>query len=177
MLAKNTRVLQLIPTGYLNLTLLNLIRNYSKEIIKNSNKQVISKAKHIFLNRLESEGRNLKNECNTLKLIKNFYPDIHVIYPGKLSFFQQINEVSNAELIISIHGAQSTNIIWANQLKIYIEISSFTNEFSFINLATLFNAKSFQVSSMPINSNDLWSPHICNLNELEKKLELIHSSS
>ncbi len=171
--ARNTKVLQLIPTGHLNVDLVNRLR---LAIIQNAPKlNSFSKPKstHVFLGRLDSEGRVLKNQKSAIAMIRRYYPEIKIIFPGELPFIEQVLIMSEARLVISIHGAQATNILWATNLMAYLEISSFIDNFDFINLAKSLGCLSFRIESQPLDPNNLWSNHECDLKELEIAIQEI----
>lgn len=167
LLLNKTTITNLLPAGYLNL---NLIKEIQSRFIKNTSSQkLLPKVRPtiVFLGRLASEGRLLNNEKEVYKIIKKYFSDIMIVYPGELQLAEQVCILSEAKVIISIHGAQATNILWAPKLEIYIEISCFLENLDFINLANLLGIVSHRVESTLLDKKNLWSNHECNLYELE----------
>lgn len=68
------------------------------------------KSKKIFVSRDDATHRNAVNNDELLSLINEFGFEIFV--PGKHSFSDQVNTFANASIILGIHGAGMTNILW-----------------------------------------------------------------
>ena len=50
-----------------------------------------------------------------------------IIYPESISISEQVNLFNNAEIVISLHGASLTNIMYMNKNKKVLEIRIFSD--------------------------------------------------
>jgi hypothetical protein len=70
----------------------------------------------------ERNRRRLSNEAEVIALLERKWPDIQVLAPGRMPVIEQMRAVAGAEIIIGLHGAQLTNMIWAPRSATVIEI-------------------------------------------------------
>lgn len=82
-------------------------------LIKNCEPEPVKK---IFLNRPQKDGRFLKNMIEVEPLLKKY--NFEIIDTSCMTFEQQIITFSNAAVVIAIHGAGNTNIIFSNHKKV-----------------------------------------------------------
>lgn len=76
--------------------------------LKDQNKST----KRIFITRGELDHRKLENKKEIYSLLEKF--NFEIINPGELSFSSQVKTFASASIIIGIHGAGLTNVLWAN---------------------------------------------------------------
>ncbi|HDY93958.1 MAG TPA: glycosyltransferase family 61 protein [Pseudoalteromonas sp.] len=67
--------------------------------------------KKIFVSRDDATHRAAVNNDELLSLVNEF--GFEVFVPGDNTFAEQVNVFSNASIILGIHGAGMTNILWA----------------------------------------------------------------
>ncbi len=114
----------------------NTVIGYAKNVLPDDR---TIRPKKIFIKRHKNAGRTLSNleEIEDVLLKRGFT----VIEPGDYSMVEQTNLFSDAELIVSIHGAGVTNIVFskAQSLKL-IEIFKGGTEFPdhYKNLSKIF---------------------------------------
>jgi len=73
-------------------------------------------SKRIYISREDATARRVSNKRQLNKLLDSY--DIHTYSLGSLSVREQIDLFSQAELIVSPHGAGLTNILFAGQAAI-----------------------------------------------------------
>ncbi|MFX1383817.1 MAG: glycosyltransferase 61 family protein [Promethearchaeota archaeon] len=103
-------------SGYLPVEYLNFIKN---KFIRNYGIKVNKKNKRIYISRQKALKRKLKNEKQLFDLLKKY--NFERVYSEDYSFKEQVEIFSSASIIISIHGAGLTNMIFSENLKV-IEI-------------------------------------------------------
>ena len=64
----------------------------------------------IYISRSNSDRRRLSNERELIKILKK--KNFRILQMEKIKFHDQIKYCSRASLIISLHGAGLTNLIW-----------------------------------------------------------------
>ena len=74
----------------------------------------------IYISRSNSDRRKLTNESNLIKILKK--KNFKILKMEKLKFYNQIKYCSRASIIISLHGAGLTNLIWMKKKTKLIEI-------------------------------------------------------
>tara|TARA_Y100001970_G_C14167847_1_gene822383 strand:- start:551 stop:1588 length:1038 start_codon:yes stop_codon:yes gene_type:complete len=74
----------------------------------------------IYISRSNSDRRKLTNESNLIKILKK--KKFKILRMEKLKFYDQIKYCSRASIIISLHGAGLTNLIWMKKKTKLIEI-------------------------------------------------------
>ncbi len=75
----------------------------------------------IFINRSKKSGRSIKNIEELFPILKTYR--FKIVDTGELTFEEQFTIFSQAEIVIGIHGAGNTNIIFSDLSKVkFIEI-------------------------------------------------------
>jgi capsular polysaccharide biosynthesis protein len=71
----------------------------------------------VFLRRIDSERnrRRLLNEEEVVAVLRSKWPNLTVVSPGMLSFQEQVRSCMEADIVIGLHGAQLTNLLWAKR--------------------------------------------------------------
>lgn len=70
----------------------------------------------------ERNRRNIANERDVVAHLQRKWPNLRIITPGRMNVIDQMRSVTNAEVIIGLHGAQLTNMIWAPRGATVVEI-------------------------------------------------------
>ena len=96
-------------------------KNYWKKTVSLINPIHTDSHKKIFLSRSKAAGRYLKNMDAIASVLKRYNFDI--VETENMSFDNQVKTFERAEIIISIHGAGNTNIVFSDWEKVkFIEI-------------------------------------------------------
>jgi len=80
-----------------------------------------SVSKRIYISRKNESARRISNEIEILGELSKL--DFVLIDPGQLSFEEQVKYFTNAEIIVSPHGAAMSNIIWCSNSVEVIELN------------------------------------------------------
>lgn len=97
-----------------------------KKVLNSMNIYPSEKKERIYISRIDAKERRVINEEEVLKLIKRYGFKFYEL--SNMSFDDQVQLFSKAEIVIAPHGAGLTNILWSNNIKV-IEI--FAGELSF----------------------------------------------
>jgi len=84
------------------------INNLSKSLRSNKNKNI--NKNRLWISREHSKHRKIKNQKFLKKVLKKY--NFQIIYPEKISFTEQIEIFSNAEVIAGLHGGGLTNMVF-----------------------------------------------------------------
>jgi len=101
-------------SGHMPKKYLDFVGNKMKEAYNIDNR---IKNNRIFLSRSEDRWRNLVNENEVIEILKKY--NFKVIHPKSLSIEKQIKEFDSAEIIIAPHGAALSNLIFAEECKVF----------------------------------------------------------
>lgn len=109
--------------------------NYRKEFItklsqrmKNywiSNKSNYKLFKRIYISRKNSKRRRLENENELISILKDY--NFTIIDFDEINFDEQLNYVLNCEILMSVHGAGLTHMLWMKQNGVVLEIRAKDN--------------------------------------------------
>ena len=88
--------------------------NYRFSVIK-------STPKRIYITRKNESARRISNENDLFNYLSKI--GFEIIDPGNLDFPEQVNYFSNAEWIVSPHGAALSNIVWCNEKVKIVELN------------------------------------------------------
>lgn len=113
-LYKELNIIENPNSGLFNPRHLKILQNEFKQFQNLTNK------KNIFLTRRKSRSRKILNEQE----IYNFLDEnsFSVIETDEMSFLEQVNLFSNANILISSHGAGLTNMVFMPENSIIIEL-------------------------------------------------------
>ncbi len=78
--------------------------------------------KNIYISRNDSKNRIIKNEKEVVNYLKKY--DFEVYELSKFSFLEQIKIFSEAKIIVSMHGAALTNLMFCKPGTTIIEIAA-----------------------------------------------------
>jgi len=100
-------------SGYLSKEYLDFIK---ERIIIGYSIDVSDRNNRIYLSRKRVEKRKLLNEEVVFQLLQRY--NFKRIYPDDLTFKEQVQIFNSAKIVISVHGAGLTNIIFSENLKV-----------------------------------------------------------
>ena len=93
--------------------------HWTKNITNNLNN------KRIYISRKNAQRRKLKNEDEIIPILKKY--GFTILDFDKLNFEEQLKNILNSEILISIHGAGLTHMLWMNQKSKVLEIRARDN--------------------------------------------------
>jgi len=114
--------------------------------------------KKLFLSRCKSARRNISNNAEVEELVTRF--GFTVIYNEDLSFWDQLSVYSNANCLVSAHGAGLTNMIFMEANSSIVELykrksnSNDWHSFAYWYLADTLQFKYYQHSCEPIDPGE-----------------------
>ena len=91
-----------------------------KNILSDTSPQNLNFPKRIYISRKNASGRRIVNEEELLTFLAPL--NFETIYLENLSVFEQVELFKNIEIVITPHGAGTTNIIYSNSDAALIEI-------------------------------------------------------
>lgn len=100
-------------SGYLPKEYLDFIK---ERIINGYQIKTTVKKKRIYVSRKKVSKRKLLNEEEFYQVLKKY--NFERIFPEALTFKEQVQTFNSAEVIISVHGAGLTSIIFSENLKV-----------------------------------------------------------
>lgn len=117
-----------------------LLRRVRETILKNSDAALTEPqhGKKIYVSRKKSRGRFVSNESDIEKLLITY--DFEIVCFEDLSFPDQVKLMSQSKMLISIHGAALTNMLFMPQGSTVVELIPRKNgfaDFSFSRLSLL----------------------------------------
>lgn len=125
----------------------------------------------IYVARTGGSHRSISNEAVVIEVVKEF--GFAVIYPGKLSFSEQISLFHNAKVIVGPTGAGMANIIFSKpdcNIAILAGATNNANYYLFAQLAQHSGQLITYVGGKPSNSNEIHSDYKIDVNVLRKLL-------
>ena len=112
------------PTGnYRKNQVLKLSRRMKNHWTKNITNNLNNK--RIYISRKNAQRRKLKNEDEIIPILKKY--GFTILDFDKLNFEEQLKNILNSEILISIHGAGLTHMLWMNQKSKVLEIRARDN--------------------------------------------------
>ena len=122
------------PTGNYNEESINELRNNFLKSISESEKD-----QKIYISRNKASKRRLLNEYKLSSILDSF--GIKTIYAEELSFEDQIKIFSKTSLLIGVHGAGLTNMLFMSPNTIVLEFrfENDTNNNCYFSLASALN--------------------------------------
>ena len=95
------------------------INNFYRHLFLDPNAK---QTKNIYISRNDSKNRSITNEKDVVNYLKKF--DFEVYELSKISFLEQIKIFCEAKIIVSMHGAGLTNLIFCKPETTVIEIAA-----------------------------------------------------
>lgn len=145
------------PTGNYNKALLQSLSNrFRKWVEKNNekNNNNLPHSKHkIFVSRANTYRRRISNEHEILPIINNY--GFEVIHPENISFEEQVKLFYSTAVLVGLHGAGLTNMIFMQPGSTIIEIRRHGDSLNncFFTMASDLGMKYFYVFAHPENEN------------------------
>ncbi|GAC1309842.1 MAG: hypothetical protein NVSMB24_26000 [Mucilaginibacter sp.] len=79
-------------------------------------------SKKIYLKRGDNIQRKILNEASVINFLQ--HNGFEIIEPGELSIYDQIDLMTNSKIVVGMHGAALSNILFAREGTIVVEIFS-----------------------------------------------------
>jgi capsular polysaccharide biosynthesis protein len=79
--------------------------------------------KAVYLSRLEASKRHISNELELIKLLRRYGVEIHIF--ENYSFEKQVRIMNQTSILIGLHGAGLTNMLFMNDFCKVLEIRNF----------------------------------------------------
>lgn len=117
---------------------------YCMRMLRNNliqqNKLKQTTAKNIYISRKQQRERNVINEDKLMEFLKKYNFQIYQL--ENMNVIEQIELFYNANIVIAPHGAGSINVVFSENLKIYIEIHNknyISMDSCFFQICTILN--------------------------------------
>ncbi|MDP4266552.1 MAG: glycosyltransferase family 61 protein [Bacteroidota bacterium] len=161
------------PTGNYNEFLINKVREFYLDFFKTNIS--IKTSKRIYISRAKAARRQIENEEQVKTLLKNKGFDI--IYFEELTFAEQLLISNNADIMLGLHGAGLTNMLFmkpgTNVFELRFENDS--HNLCYFSLASALNLNYYyQFCNTAEKGMDTHTGNInVDLEALEKNIDLI----
>ena len=140
-----------------------------QKFLKNKNNK--KNKNRIFIDRSDSKNNHCRiiNNDETLLLLKKLNFKIYQL--SKINFIEQVKIFNNANIVVGVHGAGLTNIIFCKKKTKILEIRQKPNPNKIFQKIGLFNKLKFKVIKVnEINNNDN-GDILINIQNLEKHIK------
>jgi capsular polysaccharide biosynthesis protein len=153
------------PTGnYRKRIILKLSQRLKNYMI--SKKNINNHKKRIYISRKNSEKRKLINENEIISILKKY--NFYIVDFDKLNFEEQISYTLKSEIIVSVHGAGLTHMLWMKKKGKVLEIrakdncndncyftlaSDLGHNYFYVNAEKTDFNKPYHISDLIINKN------------------------
>ena len=122
----------------------------------------------IYIRRGRNVTRSVINEEAVLDTLRRAFRGVAIIDPAAMSLREQVACMAQAKVVVTPHGAQATNLLWANAPSALIEIADPSQDpHEYRELAGVVGA-----SYLPVNAREVQVGRIvvyeCDLRSLEK---------
>lgn len=152
-------------------SIVKLLRNFilSNDKFFKSAENSIEKKDKIYISRKKSKIRSIENEEEVERCLKKY--GFSIVYLEEMSFSEQVACLRAAKIIVGLHGAGMTNILWANQECKILEIFTigYTNPvYEMISYALGFSYKKITCINSDVSKHGRVS-----INDLEAALDIM----
>jgi capsular polysaccharide biosynthesis protein len=158
-------------------TLINKTRElYINYFVENDNAEPFRK---IYISRKNASRRKFINEEDLISLMKKY--DFEIVELESATLKDQVNLFSEAKLVVSMHGAALTNMLFMTPKTTVIEMyrkKSTPFELKskvYKNLAPVLGINHFEIACLPVNKQDdfFTGNQLANLFDLEKTINSV----
>ncbi|MDO7884402.1 glycosyltransferase family 61 protein [Hymenobacter cheonanensis] len=144
-----------------------MIRRLRDELLQAVHINQVSNKRKLYISRSKQTVRRLLNESEILPILKKYNFEI-ITFEG-MSFEDQVQIINTSEIIVSTHGANLTNILFATPGATVIEMhNKRTDNFLYFRLCTNLNLNYY---SVPCEA----SQYVDNDGDLEVNIEYLES--
>jgi capsular polysaccharide biosynthesis protein len=112
--------LRLLPSGFLQPELLQELARRVRASLGPGGRG----AEVVLLLRSPRDSRQLVNWPEVAASLASRFPGLDVVFPGDLPLEEQIRRLADARIVVASQGAHAVNILWAERLEHYIEITA-----------------------------------------------------
>jgi len=147
-----------------------ILKKFAKKIRINKKNSL-----NIYISRNRSNRRLIENEKELKKVLKIY--NFKTVYMEKLSFKDQIKLMSKTNIILGLHGAGLTNMLWLKKNSVLLELKPENDKYlnCYYNISKILGLKYFysicKKNSLFVNSKN--ANYKVNINDLKNKLKLI----
>ena len=140
-----------IPQFFPILKSINILKFFFEKVLLNT--KVPDFRKKIYIRREDAHYRKIINEADLIDILRN--NNFEIINPNHFEILEQIKIFSNADLIISPHGSNLSNLIFTKKGTKVIEIRPNFQEPYEINIADRYKkiANSFSLDYSIVNAD------------------------
>jgi capsular polysaccharide biosynthesis protein len=133
-------------------------------------------SKKIFIDRSDSKSNHSQiiNKDQVINFLKK--QNFKVYRIAKMNFFKQVYLFSNADFIISAHGAALANLVFCKQKTKIIEIKPETQPGDYFKIISEINKLKYLCLKNKVQKNNLKGDMIVSLNDLQKLITKIKNS-
>ncbi|KEF42925.1 MAG: hypothetical protein ER33_03400 [Cyanobium sp. CACIAM 14] len=117
---RRVEVMRLLPSGFLQPDLLQELAAR----LRHSLGPAARGAEVVLLLRSPSDCRQLVNWQELVDRLRRRFPGLDVLFPGELPLEEQIRRLASARIVLASQGAHAVNLLWAERLEHYIEITA-----------------------------------------------------
>jgi capsular polysaccharide biosynthesis protein len=138
------------PPGIINNNIIGHVREVFWKLGNPAN--INSGPKRIFITRNKDRKRKIINENELYPLLEKY--DFNITYLADLTIVKQMELCCNAEIIVGLHGAGLTNIMFMKKGKVIeLRMKGAIDQWSFFELATALEHKYYYLLCDPATSN------------------------
>jgi capsular polysaccharide biosynthesis protein len=117
---RQVEVLRMLPSGFLQPALLHELALRVRASLPPGSPG----AEVVLLIRSPRDTRQLVNWREVAACLTAHFPALDVVIPGELPLEEQIRRLAAARIVVAAQGAHAANILWAERLEHYIEITA-----------------------------------------------------
>jgi capsular polysaccharide biosynthesis protein len=117
---RRVEVMRLLPSGFLQPDLLHELAGR----LRHSLGPVAPGQEVVLLLRSPDDCRRLVNWQDLVGRLSSRFPGLDVVFPGELPLAEQIRRLASARIVLASQGAHAVNLLWAERLEHYIEITA-----------------------------------------------------
>lgn len=138
------------PPGIINNYLINELQKVFLDSVKHSNASLGEK--RIFITRGKTGKRKIANEDQLIPILEK--NNFSIIYLGDLPIIKQIEICSKTEIVVGLHGAGLSNIMFMKKGKVLeLRMKGAIDQWSYFELATALGHEYYYLFCEPANSN------------------------
>lgn len=148
-----------------NLPLTHLTRE------KLSVKSPVSPFRKVYVSRKLAPKRKTHNELEVELLVRK--KDYEIVYMEKMTLKEQINLMAETKILVSLHGAALTNIIFMQESQTVVELRNHNDDITncYFNLASALGIKYFYTLNKGDQKDTILTDFTVDLAALEKVLD------
>ena len=129
----------------------------------------------IYVRRRRDVIRSVVNEEAVVDAVRRAFGRVAVIDPVAMTLGEQVACMAQAKVVVTPHGAQATNLLWANAPSALIEIAEARQDpHEYRELARVVGANHFPVNAREVRVGSV-AGYVCDLQSLERACTQVRS--